>query len=108
MEYAAGLTPLKSEDGMEIISASELVSQHPAFCSSVREFQQLLEAAEADLEGKMDRLGEQRRLLESRQQGRGGRVVGRVSVSKKTTAKNYVECQLFMLAKHRRRLNQFR
>ena len=75
-----------------------LLSQFPSFARTLNEFTLFLEAAEADLEGKRGRLAEQRRLLS----GAGKRARGAA------TAKNYVDCQLFMLSRHARRLQHFR
>jgi len=78
----------------------ELARQFPAFVAALNEFTLFLEAAEADLEGKRERLAEQRRLLSETKR--------RKSTRTKTTAKNYVDCQIFMLSRHARRLLLFR
>ena len=78
----------------------ELARQFPTFVAALNEFTLFLEAAEADLEGKRERLAEQRRLLSETKK--------RKSTRTKTTAKNYVDCQIFMLSRHARRLLLFR
>lgn len=78
----------------------ELARQFPAFVAALNEFTLFLEAAEADLEGKRERLAEQRRLLSETKKRKNTRT--------KTTAKNYVDCQIFMLSRHARRLLLFR
>ena len=81
----------------------ELLRQFPTFAAALNEFTLFLEAAEADLAGKRERLTEQRKLLsETRKKKKAARA------KRSTTAKNYVDCQIFMLNRHARRLLLFR
>ena len=83
----------------------ELLRQFPTFATALNEFTLFLEAAEADLEGKRERLAEQRKLLsETRKKQKTASGRGKRS----TTAKNYVDCQIFMLNRHARRLLLFK
>jgi len=81
----------------------ELLRQFPTFAAALNEFTLFLEAAEADLAGKRERLTEQRKLLsETRKKKKAARA------KRSTTAKNYVDCQIFMLNRHARRLLLFK
>ena len=106
MAYPVSSAPLSSS----LMAAKvhpELVRQFPTFARAINEFVLFLEAAESDLEGKRERLTEQRKLLsETRKKKKQPTTTRRGKRS--TTAKNYVDCQIFMVNRHARRLLLFK
>jgi hypothetical protein len=85
---------------MDLQAHPILLSLHPNFAQALNEFKLFLDAAETDLDGKADRLREQKKQLQESPTSRKRR--------SSTTARKYVECQLFMLSKHRSRMGLFR